>query len=1375
MEIRSYTELAAPTFLDDNNWNQLTFDLASGHQVLTDLRAPEMGSGYVYRDSREVGSAAHNRFIYWRTVDDTLELVELSTEVDLEVNQVRIKFVNSPVIGTVNVIEHSDSVEIVIATLSSAHRIDLPHPKVTSKSIFFELTNDILYNPANYYTLNANLNQQPLCATSWHHHNLTHCALGLADGTLLVVQFGRHNVTTFDITQVGMLSRLWSRMPKILGKNPEECDSAIISCASFKHEETQDVLLFALCRDSRVCIFSINNRCTRAYHVTRHQDLSQSFSNNSIIVTGQPMMRVLGSNIAIYLPGKEEFVILSYSYSDHQHILREGSFIPAPTWEKLIDFSISDDKIWTLSSIRGTDSAVHYVCLSNASDSSRGEFEEWEQVYLVDESGSQITSGQNLETEIFWRNRFSIPTIRKALQLFGQRVDANTLESLQAIADTTVQGDKAWEKFYAYCCDENRIRANKKLGLIVSQNESLISIVRSSSPSFVVPMLMSAQEGPYCGVESTPSVEKFMETLHNLSMEVDYVPEEEPDDKERKYQHVFKDFREKLYSHPAQITQSINDLIDALIATERVDPSKLNLEDFGSIDHLCEQLDLTSLAETMRDKILQDSTRMRSDRHPLSSNSGILITFDMFRRLVQARMLLARDLLIYIHIKESVDDSEDLIISGKVESIANSLRSYAILVWMTETHIKGHRNVNPEVLVQLTRHFEFFKKIPSQNITGSTNLLLSFLSNGGFEYSAAQRNQTVSSSKYVIDVAIDLCKLLWPSAGHNCFPEFLLTYQLDDQLGKYLELTDNWLHNGDIDRQYFRAANGILQNRGIAAVEIFNNLLFHLKPGSLISKFVGIDNGVFIPGTILKYYDKVTHLFQMFDDYENLISLINTCISLLDPNADQEQQTWVNSLRAKLFLYYLEVKNPDDAYHTMVLTDDLSLRYNCLRKFVVHHCEAERWNDLLSYPFIDIKEDFIKILYQKAESSDLAQLAALPKHKTTYYDLLYANYIAETKEPGSEEKDLDDEESYRKAAEVMYHYATRLAHEVPGILSIRKQTECLRLAMYTLLCANSRETLIDSHIHQSGKSNVSKRAHNSETNPSSISFNVGRQTPSIESKISLEDLQLKYEMTLARLRLLEKDPTANAIALSPLKPEEIIGQLVASSMFSSALRLAVLFRKPMEPIFDGLTAKYISAKRLTKYELAMNHSLERELNDILKDGYSLIDTHPYIADSSCSVADKLWRLINYYLGNYDGVNHRWGTDRSSNGTQTVLLRVVSEKLLSSSCDVPASVRRLYMSRNISELLKLLIKYDRLVDAADLAIEMIAKVTEHPPPIRANDPQLVYLPTHLINLLITYLEEDATNIHHIKTASVLRDRLGIFKKYTRAVSDTYCKM
>lgn len=1409
--IKGYVELAPPQLLDDK-WRELTFDLASDQNILQDLITPEAGGGYVYREAHIAGSATHNRYIYWRTFSDVLELVEISTEKVLDGNQVKIKFSNSSVISSINVIEFSDSIVLIVATSGSVHHWDLQHPKLTNKSILHDLKDDVLFNSSNYYILNTNhtpLNgggQQPICATSWHDKMFVKCALSFPDSSLLIVQFSRntHQVTTSEIKQTGIIGRLWSRMPNLLARNQHDCDNAVFYCASYNHPAVEDVLLFTLCRDWKIRVFSTSTKeCVHTYNVIPQSSFSQSFASHHTanITAEQPMMKMFGSHIVIYLTENQpEFVVLKYTFEEGVHQVKEVATLETPHWEKLIDFSLTKNNIWALANARETESTLCYINIKNViseTDSELGDLQgEWTSVNFGDDF--DMVNVKNHVAEIFWRNRFSVATIQKALVgIVGPSIPKNcSIEALEEIAHTRiVDGDQveAWTRFYNYCL-QNHHTANKSIGLVASSDECLISIIKRSNPSFICPWLISSnmilQAVPYRGIKYSSSMRGIIEPL-------DYIATQLLDD-ELKFE-----FEQKLLENPSSALQLIEGVVQNIIHTKEINLDQLNFNHkniISGIGFLCEQLDLSQQAEDYNEKVLQDS-RIKSNHNPLESNSGIATTFELFKRIVRGRMSLARDLLLYIHLinarieseKSSIDDRslaelcEDLFTSSKVRRILDSLRSYAVLVWITETPVKSLTiQTNQDVIEFISTHFRFFKDSSKQRdkvldssmeVVIHQNLFMNFLINGGVELSTVITDtsrshrliRTLSNSFYVTEIALNLCLLLWPKTNYLCFAEYLFTNQDDEHLDKYLNLTEDWLGTAEFDRHFMRGANYLLQKRATNAVDIFSRIWMNMTQSNLMKQFIGFsesDSDIVsvTPILIYRYYEKLTQLFQLYNNNQCLVMLINNCISLLDGNADQEQQDWINRSRAKLFQYYLELEDPDEAYHTMVLTTDTSLRTNCLRKFIVHHCEKEQWANLLTYPFIDINNDFLDILKQKAESSDLSKLNGDAFYKTSYYDLLFSSYVS------------DDE--FRKASDIMYSYAQRLAHEVPGIISIRKQADCLLIALNALRCVDDKEAFIGTEFNnqkEEGRSSVMKRAYDCETDSMfehSIQNKDDANLLLVRSKVTTKDIEMKYELTRARLKLLEKDQTANAIALSPLNPQETIDQLVASSMYSTALDLALLFKSPMEPILEGLTAKFIFIMRLSTIDIAVHQDLERGLTEIFTSSYSNIDTYNYVANSSSTFAEKLWRLIEYYLVSHDGISHRYSTDIFSKtfaGT-TVLMRIVANKLLSSGYDIPASLKRMYMSRNTAELLKLLIKYDRLACAADLAVEMIDRVLEpsncfvFTNPIVPSDPPPVYLPTHLILLLISFLNEDATDKYHTKIGANLTDRLGKFRHF-----------
>ncbi len=64
-----------------------------------------------------------------KTSNDILELTELSMDVNLSGNQLKVQFQNSPVLEGISVHETIDKVYVLVATVASVHRLIFPHPR----------------------------------------------------------------------------------------------------------------------------------------------------------------------------------------------------------------------------------------------------------------------------------------------------------------------------------------------------------------------------------------------------------------------------------------------------------------------------------------------------------------------------------------------------------------------------------------------------------------------------------------------------------------------------------------------------------------------------------------------------------------------------------------------------------------------------------------------------------------------------------------------------------------------------------------------------------------------------------------------------------------------------------------------------------------------------------------------------------------------------------------------------------------------------------------------------------------------------------------------------------------------------------------------
>lgn len=108
--------------------------LAGGSQsTLQDIKVPERAGGYSYQSAENL--ATRNRFIYWRIAHDVLELSEHSLDINLTNNQVKYRFTDTPVLDSISIHETDDMVLILVATVSSVHKLSFPHPVIMQKQV----------------------------------------------------------------------------------------------------------------------------------------------------------------------------------------------------------------------------------------------------------------------------------------------------------------------------------------------------------------------------------------------------------------------------------------------------------------------------------------------------------------------------------------------------------------------------------------------------------------------------------------------------------------------------------------------------------------------------------------------------------------------------------------------------------------------------------------------------------------------------------------------------------------------------------------------------------------------------------------------------------------------------------------------------------------------------------------------------------------------------------------------------------------------------------------------------------------------------------------------------------------------------------------
>lgn len=92
----------------------------------------EKAGGYYYNDSSK--NYNRNRFIYWRTNGDTLDLSEISLDVNLIDSSVQYKFTDAPILS-VSIAERNEHIIVMVATVNSLHQLKFSHPNRLQKNL----------------------------------------------------------------------------------------------------------------------------------------------------------------------------------------------------------------------------------------------------------------------------------------------------------------------------------------------------------------------------------------------------------------------------------------------------------------------------------------------------------------------------------------------------------------------------------------------------------------------------------------------------------------------------------------------------------------------------------------------------------------------------------------------------------------------------------------------------------------------------------------------------------------------------------------------------------------------------------------------------------------------------------------------------------------------------------------------------------------------------------------------------------------------------------------------------------------------------------------------------------------------------------------
>lgn len=256
--------------------------------------------------------------------------------------------------------------------------------------------------------------------------------------------------------------------------------------------------------------------------------------------------------------------------------------------------------------------------------------------------------------------------------------------------------------------------------------------------------------------------------------------------------------------------------------------------------------------------------------------------------------------------------------------------------------------------------------------------------------------------------------------------------------------------------------------------------------------------------------------------------------------------------------------------------------------------------------------------------------------------------------------------------------------------------------------------------------------------------------------LEIKDLEGEYLLVLARLQLIKMDADPTRATGPQLSPQESVALLTQAGLFDNAFTVAFHFNLPKETIFEGLASRCVKLS-------TQGHGLTRKTEEDAWDWLLSNDLGEAQVSSYKSVVDQAWQLLKLYL---DKLGPRDGH---------VYYRCVTSKLLSAGATLPTWLVNDYKRFNASELLRMYINYDLLLEAVMFAVEYIQAVLGNgkeyfgmTDALHGTSPS-VWLPYVSLDQLLALLKDVQPGTELAKGRDELKEQLHEFHEKVISVS------
>ncbi|EDS41574.1 conserved hypothetical protein [Culex quinquefasciatus] len=1241
-------------------WREINVSTGGIHNMLQDVKTSEQCGGYCFAEREDYRS---NRFLYWRTCRDSIYLCELSMNLNLGNNQLRISFDESPILS-VEVTGNRLQVFVLIATVTSIHRIVLRHPKVNSvnpdggqESVLGSVTKEQICDPGSFYVISNDIGQSlPAIAAAYRVENEeggdsdAYYAVSTVSN-LYLFQLGSHGgVKITELKHNQLISRFFSGLTDGWRKRNANAPDQIVSLL-FGELEGQSVL-YAFYRNNITRIWATNGSCVGAECFVKHAD--QRVEGSQTI-----MVRKSRSLLGVFLAYSDcsEFIILRPEPDESGNVaLVRESIILAPNYD-LIDFKLSDRGIWALwCNAEGEMQVLTYALNSESSHNF------WLPIPLEsmdDKYTAKLEKGTDLKhiycNRIFHSGKFDNDVIAKTLSMFNRSFSYSSTNISTAVLkrhvcayiDGELQNERKlqnitdeefielssnlWEKFYL-CCSQYNFEACQPIGMLILERMDVFCLVRKKLISLFRPcdeLELAFLSENYPGNVALgaggdgKSLQQDVSVLVRMLKQIDkYVPEDE---------------KVEIESCLFQL-RSTKDVMET-VAGSQCFVNQCNLTSvIQSIEDLPKAMAvLLQKLKLDYEPSVEASFYANPKSLPFGGLLGIQLLTETVRQQIQLRYMVVRNLIILQHLLLNNFalncNAMEIIRSKCIPDSEVFLQSYYVMNWIAETTVD-------------------YAAVRSKSLEGGeASLVIGHEEAYGFEYlsllhlfvatrglrtcMSTEEAHGIAECERVFPVLLDVCngllRLIWPVAGDFTFGQWLMQGEMHIFIEQYVRLLNSWCEWNNCSRNFILAKSYLMNGENSKALDLFPQSAKGIfKEPYLINYTKPSDGSSVPPDEMLSiFYLKVIRMFEHYGAYDCINALAQIAIGT---SVQSKQQAMFQSID---FSSHMELGHYEEAYHSLVYNCEQTRKKDCLRQLVWRLFQSKKFNILIDLPYYGLEMDFQNIMEMHARSVEISE--------NSHYDFLYSYYVLKG--------------NMRKAALISYEKAMRCHLECNSLIYLKMRCESL------LKCVNALNLVAPDYAWIAKPTIFKETAQTAEDQRTQIVV------------ISLADVRKELMITEAVLEISKQLEDYKAVL--DVDPDELISILANGKLYATALKLAHALGRSVTPVYESLATACVMCSlqdAADTWDWLHKNSLPESVLG---------------ADST----DTAWKFLKHCLA---------GETKDVDACHVAVIG----QIIAKNAFPPQWLTDWCMNKTPTKLLQLYINYGRLEEAYDIAVKLI---------------------------------------------------------------------